>query len=101
MLGHWEPTETTKKIQPSTEDLIALADSATSLKKNQISELDEGLISRASQWIKLSESEWQTALKELPATYMLPLAEFYVHAEMKLTGFDATDKNPLYGYSVG
>ncbi len=56
--------------------------------------IDEQNLARARSWIQLAEDQWQTVINEMEQQERLDLATFYTVAEMKLSGWEARDKNP-------
>ena len=95
MVDTWQPIDA-KSSQPDLTLLQTLAAHVAELESDaglgdKIADQD---LARARGWMQLDEDQWQEAITALSTENRLNLATFYTVAEMKLSGWQARDKNP-------
>lgn len=96
MLEEWTPANSDTLLPPTEEQLLALTKLTEQLKSKQAlsAEPTQQLLNQARAWIKLTQEAWQTTFAPLEDDKLIALAEFYVLAEMDITGFESKDQNP-------
>ena len=95
MVDVWQPANADSG-QPDLTLLQTLAGLSDAIENNtDISDIvSDDELTLARSWIQLSEENWQTTIEALNTENRLGLAFFYTLAEMKLSGWEARDKNP-------
>jgi len=89
MIGQWDPSLTNESTSPTASFLQTLASYC-----EEPQAADEVNLQRASQYLALSEAEWQPSFADMSDTDLINLAFFYVRAESQLSGFEAGARNP-------
>lgn len=95
MVDVWQPADLTNNT-PDLTVLQKLATAAVQLElQGDVSDLlNDQQLASARSWMQFSEENWQAAIEQLSNDERLQLATFYTVAEVKLSGFEARDKNP-------
>ena len=95
MVDVWQPADTDSG-QPDLTLLQTLAGLSDAIENNtDVSTMvSDDELALARSWIQLSEEKWLVAIESLSAENRLGLAFFYTLAEVKLSGWEARDKNP-------
>lgn len=95
MVDTWQPASG-KNTAPDLTVLKKLASLHPQLETSTDLDavIDSQDLAQARSWIQLAEDQWQTVITELEQQERLNLATFYTVAEMKLSGWEARDKNP-------
>ena len=91
MIGEWNPSATTTETEtlPTNDELRHHA--AASAPPADVS---EPLRTRAANWIRNDQSEWEQAISELEDAELINVAFFYIRAEQTLSGFESGANNP-------
>ncbi len=91
MIGQWNPDDSPSTHLPDPEQLAELAEQADEVLKNAG---EMPLRNQAQGWIALNEHDWMSLFAGLSDEQLLSLAEFYIRAEMTLSGFESGADNP-------
>jgi hypothetical protein len=94
MVDVWQPTSDAGNA-PDLTVLKNLASQSDALQQGQpLATINDSELASARSWIQLSEEAWQESIQQLTDQERLQLATFYTVAEVKLSGWQARDKNP-------
>jgi len=94
MVDVWQPTSDAGNA-PDLTVLKTLASQSDALQQGQpLATINDSELASARSWIQLSEAAWQESIQQLTDLERLQLATFYTVAEVKLSGWQARDKNP-------
>ena len=94
MVDVWQPTSDASNA-PDLTVLKNLASQSDALQQGQpLATINDSELASARSWIQLSEAAWQESIQQLTDQERLQLATFYTVAEVKLSGWQARDKNP-------
>lgn len=94
MVDVWQPTSDAGNA-PDLTVLKNLALKSDALQQGQpLATINDSELASARSWIQLSEAAWQESIQQLTDLERLQLATFYTVAEVKLSGWQARDKNP-------
>ena len=94
MVDVWQPTSDAGNA-PDLTVLKNLALQSDALQQGQpLATINDSELASARSWIQLSEAAWQESIQQLTDLERLQLATFYTVAEVKLSGWQARDKNP-------
>jgi len=94
MVDVWQPTSDAGNA-PDLTVLKNLASQSDALQQGQpLATINDSELASARSWIQLSEAAWQESIQQLTDQERLQLATFYTVAEVKLSGWQARDKNP-------
>jgi len=94
MVDVWQPTSDAGNA-PDLTVLKNLASQSDALQQGQpLATINDSELASARSWIQLSEAAWQESIQQLTDLERLQLATFYTVAEVKLSGWQARDKNP-------
>jgi len=91
MIGEWNPSVTTTETEtlPTNDELRQLAAAS-----GTPADVSEPLRTRAANWIRNDQSEWEQAISELEDAELINVAFFYIRAEQTLSGFESGANNP-------
>ncbi len=91
MIGEWNPSATTTETEtlPTNDELRQLAAAS-----GTPADVSEPLRTRATNWIRNDQSEWEQAISELEDAELINVAFFYIRAEQTLSGFESGANNP-------
>lgn len=95
MVDVWQPANPSS-TSPDLTVLQKMASAAEALESSgDISALlDDAQLASGRSWLQLTEETWQPVIAQLSHEQQLALATFYTVAEVKLSGWQARDKNP-------
>lgn len=96
MINTWQPAITTPS-EIDQELLSYFAQLGLQVIQGDVrlnSHVNKDQQSLAQGWIRLPETDWQSAIEQQPLDNLYPLAAFFTLAEMQLTGWQCGSKNP-------